>query len=239
MKIEDIDFKVDNGNLRGKFFSPDKPNGVAVLFLHGWTGKPNENAAKKIAENGFTAMTISLRGHNESDGKIEEITREMSTKDVLAAYDFLKSKLDDTYKIIVTGNSYGGYLALLLSTMRPVAALQLRVPANYVDDYADQPQMGRGADDAEVMKWRYLKLDHNATRALRAMHEYSGPVQIIEAENDERIPHQAVQNYIDAMADKTKLDYHFMPGWTHSLGDDRARNEQYQQLLLDWLNKQL
>jgi hypothetical protein len=30
-----------------------------------------------------------------------------------------------------------------------------------------------------------------------------------------------------------------MPGWTHSLGDDRARNEQYQQLLLDWLNKQL
>jgi esterase/lipase len=187
MKIEDIDFKVDNGNLRGKFFSPDKPNGVAVLFLHGWTGKPNENAAKKIAENGFTAMTISLRGHNESDGKIEEITREMSTKDVLAAYDFLKSKLDDT----------------------------------------------------EVMKWRYLKLDHNATRALRAMHEYSGPVQIIEAENDERIPHQAVQNYIDAMADKTKLDYHFMPGWTHSLGDDRARNEQYQQLLLDWLNKQL
>ena len=51
-------------------------------------------------------------------------------RDLLAAYDFLAALRNvDSDSIAVVGSSYGGYLAALLTALRPVKWLGLRVPA--------------------------------------------------------------------------------------------------------------
>lgn len=238
--IEPVLIDVDGLKLRGKTFTPEtNQKNIAILFLHGWTGPTNENAAELLATNGFGAMTISLSGHNDSDGKLEDQTRSKSLQQVLAAYDYFRSFLPEHVRIGVAGNSYGGYLATLLSSERPLACIQMRVPANYPDDNFDNIQLGQGAENPAIMSWRQQRLDPSSTKSLRALNNFQGPVQIIEAELDDSVPHQTVQNYVEAVGDKTKLDFHFMKGWPHSLKTDPVRNKQYQTILLDWLNRQV
>ena len=53
----------------------------------------------------------------------------------LAAYDVLAaSRRSTTPSIAVVGSSYGGYLAAILTSLRPVRWLALRVPALYKDE---------------------------------------------------------------------------------------------------------
>lgn len=234
----DIAFNVDGQKLRGRLYRPvGKAKRPAFLFLHGFTGKPNDRAAAIIAENGFYAMTFSLSGHNDSEGKIEDQSRGKSLKETLAAYNFFKSKLPLEVKIAAVGNSYGGYLAPLLSAEKEVGAISMRVPANYPDKGFDEPQIGRGHEDPRITRWRNQKLNSDGTKSLKALRDFIGSVQIIEAENDDAVPHQTVQNYVDAVSDKRQLDYRFMKGWPHSLGDHEERNKQFQELLLNWANK--
>ncbi len=238
MEAVPLEFEVSGLTLRGNLYYAQVPKNLAVLFLHGWTGLPNENAAKFLAINHYTTMTFSLSGHNNSDGRIEDQTRQKSFNEVLAAYDLFTSKLPKDTKIIAMGNSYGCYLSALLSSERPLGGISLRVPANYTDEKFDEPQLGQGGDDPRIINWREQPLEPSENRALKNLSDFDGPVQIIEAEFDERVPHQTVQNYIDAIQDKSRLDYHFMKGWTHSLGPDKPRNEEFQQIVLKWLEQQ-
>lgn len=238
MKKEPVEFQVDGLTLRGKIYWPDEPKPLAVLFLHGWTGLPQDTGAPVLAENGFTCMTFSLSGHGKSDGRLEDQTRAESLKEVLAAYDFFKSRLPAGTRIAAAGNSYGGYFAAMLCTDRPLAAIQMRVPANYPDERFTEQQLGQSGETPQVFQWRLKPQASDATKSLRGLHAFGGPVQIIEAGNDDVVPHQTVQNYVDAIPDKSKLDYHPMKGWPHSLGEDAGRNRQYQRLTLDWLNSQ-
>ena len=236
MKTETIGFAVDDLTLRGNIYWSGKPKPLATLFLHGWTGAPQDTGAPIMARNGFTCMTFSLSGHNDSDGKLEDQTRAKSLKEVLAAYDFFKSKLPAGTKIAAAGNSYGGYLAALLSAERPLAAIQMRAPANYKDEDFDEPkflQSGKTSD--ELLSWRQKALDASQNLALKALSNFKGSVQIIEAQNDDVVPRQTVQNYVNAIVDKSKLDYRLMKDWPHSMGEDQQRNRQYQKLTLDWL----
>jgi esterase/lipase len=241
MKTEDAQFQVAGQTLRAKLFEAQEPKELAVLFIHGWTGMPNEAAARKLAENGFSSLTFSLRGHNNSDGKLENVTRDGSLDDAIAAYEFFKTKLPAANKIAVVGSSYGSYLAALLSSNRQVYALSLRVPENYPDENADKPQVPQAPDfgNTSLNEWRKQMANYDSTKSLKAVHDFAGPIQIIEAEKDDIVPHQTVQNYVNAVKDKSKLDYHLMTGWPHSLGDDDQRNRQYQEILLSWLNKQI
>src|SRR5581483_9973910 len=101
MRKEKFELEVERLKLRGWLYLPTEPKALAVLFIHGWTGLPNENAAELLAKKGYIAMTFSLSGHNNSDGKIEGQTREKSEKEILAAYDYLKSRLNGLAKIVV------------------------------------------------------------------------------------------------------------------------------------------
>lgn len=237
MNPQPVALTVDNQTIRGKFYQPiGVPKKLAVLFLHGWTGKPNEAAAEVLAEQGYYAMTISYRGHNNSDGELKDISAKKSLDDSLAAYDYFVSHLPDDLQIVVVGNSYGGYMASLLAAERKVAALSLRVPAAYADGGFEEPRLGKGSENPEVMKWRLTPHKYTDNIGLTNIHNFAGPIQILEAENDDVVPHQTVQNYVDAVADKNNLDYQLLKGWPHSMGTDPARNREFQTILLDWLN---
>ena len=234
-----VQFLNNNGqNIKVELFEPaGEAKNQAVLFLHGWTGKPNTDATTVLAEHGYTALTVVFRGHPGSDGDISTITRQNALDDAIAGYDYLKSKLPKGMPICVTGSSYGGYTAAILSSERKLNGLSLRVAANYPDEGFDLPQDGRGHEDPEIAKWRNEKHGAEATKSLRAVHAFEGKIQIFEAELDDMIPHQTTQNYVDAVSDKSARDYHYMKGWPHSLGDDERRNKDFQRLLLNWLEK--
>lgn len=237
MKISSIEFLVNDNTLRGKIFTAEPPKNLAMLFLHGWTGRPNEPAGEFLAKNGYTCMTFSLSGHNNSDGLLKDQTREKSLQEIVAAYDFFASKLPTGTKICVAGNSYGGYMSSLLSAERPLGAIQMRAPANNPDERFNERQLGQGGANPKTMAWREQPRTYQENRALNALHNFSGPVQIIEAENDSRIPRQTIQNYINAISKKDQIEYHFMKGWPHSMGSDPKRNSDYQRVTLAWLEK--
>ena len=232
-----ISFQFRDITLRGSLFEPsENAKNQAVLFLHGWTGGENTNAAEHLADNGYYAMTFSLPGHNDSDGDINILTRDESYSAVQQAFNVFKSMIPDNMPIAIVGNSYGSYMAALASNEPDVNAISLRVPANYPDAKSNQKQAGQGHIDPGIMQWRRTLLSHTETKALRAVHEFGGKVQIIEAELDEMVPHETVQSYVNAVSNPEKLEYHFMEGWPHSLGNHPERNKQFQDILLNWLN---
>jgi esterase/lipase len=239
MNPEPVTISVNQQSIRGNLYTPvTAAKTSAILFIHGWTGKPNNNAARVLVGDGFCAMTFSLRGHNDSDGDIHSISRKTSLDDAVVAYDYLRSRISSDTGIIAVGSSYGAYIAALLSVERPLSALSLRVPANYPDVGFDDPQWGRGHEDDVITKWRNSMVHFSDNRALQALHDFAGPVQIIEAEDDELVPSQTIQNYMAAVPDASRLEYHCMKGWPHSLGSDPQRNTDFQKILLDWLASQ-
>jgi len=236
MSVQPVTISIENQQLRGKLYRPEgDPKSIAVLFLHGWTGTPNDPAAAVLAAQGYYAMTFSMRGHNDSDGDITKISRQDSLNDALAAYDYFTEQLPESTKIVLVGNSYGSYISALTSLERPVVGLSLRVPAPYPDEDFNGPH--KGHHDAAVMNWRRQVHDYNHNRGFKAVHTFTGPIQIIEAELDDLVPHESVQNYMRAMSEPAKLDYHLMEGWPHSLGSDPRRVADFQRILLTWLQQ--
>ncbi|KKR59827.1 MAG: hypothetical protein UT99_C0023G0001, partial [Candidatus Curtissbacteria bacterium GW2011_GWA2_40_31] len=55
----------------------------------------------------------------------------------------------------------------------------------------------------------------------------------IESEKDTYVPHQTVQNYIDATKDKNKLTYVFMKGAPHSIKEGPFRDE-VERIYIEW-----
>lgn len=238
MRKEKVEFDGGGLTLRGDLFIPrSDTKKVAVLFIHGWTGKPNNLAAEVVAAEGYNALTFSFEGHNNSDGSMDTITRKSALNNAVKAYDFLREAVGPESKIVVVGNSFGGYIAALLTTVRECSDISLRVPANYLDQRMDEPQNGQGHENPKVTEWRLKKLDHSSTEALHSVHNFTGHIQIIEAEMDELIPHQTVKNFVDACSDSAKVDYHVMAGWPHSLSSHEGRNKEFQELLISWLKE--
>jgi uncharacterized protein len=240
MEVEAIEFEVDGLKLRGKFFPGKAPaKDKAILFLHGWTGMPNNPAAAMMAENGYTSLTFNLRGHNESGGELADFSRADFLKDAIAAYDFFAKRLPPGTKIYTAGSSFGSYLSTILSSKRDIGGMSLRVPANYPQETFDEPQVPQVAEPrrAELVKWWRQTLGPDSTISLGSLHDFQGPVQIIEAGEDEVLAHRVVQNYVDAVADKNQLEYHLMKGWPHSLGEGLERNQAYQEMLLKWASR--
>ena len=229
-------------NLDATLITPPgtKPSGKAVLFIHGWMGDQDSQILRALpaAENGYICLTFSLSGHGKSAGSIERLTRRNYLDDVISAYDFLKSQKEvDADNITVVSASFGGYLAALLSHERKARALLLRVPANYPDEGFDTlPQFSYVRNNANAHVWKQSPLKYTETRALQAVHDYPRNIFIVESGRDAVIPHQTVQNYVDAVKDKSKLIYHVQPNADHNLSNENHLHE-FIQMLTDWLRQ--
>src|SRR4051812_14677366 len=133
---EAIQIRVGDQRIAGMLVAPGTLN-PGVLFVHGWGGS-QENylaRARQIAALGCVCLTFNLRGHAETEPQHVTVTREENLRDLVAAYDVLaRQPLIDKEAIAVVGSSYGGYLAAILTALRPVRWLALRVPALYRDE---------------------------------------------------------------------------------------------------------
>ena len=219
------------------FYPSDMKEGglyPAILFIHGWTSSRDRSYeyAKSLSELGYICMVFDMRGHGTSEGDRLELSSEDFLSDALVAYDYLVSLPEvDKENIGVNGSSFGGYLAALLVERRKVSNAVLRAPADYPDEEFSTPKKLRNWEN--IIAWRNEPRDSEATSALRSLSTFTGKTLFIESENDERIPHQTIVNYMNALPDKSKVTHIVIKGAPHSIKEGPFRDK-VRQILVDW-----
>ena len=230
-----VEIAVDDQQIAGTLVTPGALI-PGVLFVHGWGGTQLQYIARarEVAALGCICLAFDMRGHARTEAQQKTVTREDNLHDLLAAYDSLtKQRSVDASAIAVVGSSYGGYLAAILTALRPVRWLVLRAPALYKDSEWSLPKdQLRKAQQLEA--YRRLPVNASDSRALRACTQYTGHALIVESENDSIIPAQVITNYRQALTQTASLTYRVLAGADHSLSGE-ACQQAYTTLLVSWL----
>jgi dienelactone hydrolase len=209
-----------------------------VLFVHGWGGNQERYLARarQIAELGCVCLTFDLSGHAGTSPRFETVTRENNLQDLLAAYDLLVAQPNvDPARIAVVGSSYGGYLAAILTSLRAVAWLALRVPALYVDSGWEIPKL-QLRKEQNLDAYRQTIIPAQQNRALLACSQFSGDVLLVQSEHDHLIPPAVISNYREACVQARSLTYRLISGADHGLTDESMR-QAYTAMLFNWLRE--
>ncbi|MEE4668005.1 alpha/beta fold hydrolase [Pseudomonas alliivorans] len=236
VRSEIIEIKVGSQSISGSIVTPcEKFPGI--LFVHGWGGSQQRDLAraKNITGLGCVCLTFDLRGHERTEGLRGTVSRDQSLADLLAAYDRLVSHPSvDPEAIAVIGTSYGAYLATILSAMRPIKWMALRVPALYWDADWDMPKQELDRD--RLAHYRRSAVTAADNRALAACKEFRGDVLLIESERDDYVPHATLMSYRTAFELAHSLTYRLVDGADHALSSDISQSV-YSSMLTNWISE--
>lgn len=235
IQSEAIDIRVKDESISGTLLTPSAKV-PGILFVHGWGGSQQRDLAraKNITGLGCVCLTFDLRGHEKTFDQRQSVTREQNLEDLLAAYDRLASHpAVDTAAIAVIGSSYGGYLATLLTRLRAVRWLALRVPALYWDTDWSVPKFA--LDREGLARYRRSPLTSADNRALAACSEFCGDVLLVESEQDDYVPHATLMSYRSAFVSAHSLTHLTVDGGDHALTSDAAQKA-YSSMLTSWVS---
>lgn len=238
-RLEPVEIGVDGDHLAGTLLMPATAM-PGVLFVHGWGDSQQQDLerAREIVGMGCVCLTFDLRGHARSEARRETVTREDGLRDLLAAYDCLaRQRGVDPSAIAVVGISYGGYLASILTELRPVRWLALRAPALYKDADWSMPKR-KLHQDADFHAYRRRELPASDNRALRAAASYRGDVLIVESEQDDVVPHPAIASYVTAFGNAHSLTSRVIKEADHSLREEGWQRA-YTSILVNWLTEMI
>lgn len=230
---EEIDVSVDRETIKGTLIRPATLI-PGFLFVHGWTASRDVYLprAREIAALGCVCLAVDMRGHAATEDLRDRVKREDNLTDVLAAYDRLASQPDvDATTIAVVGSSYGAYLAAVLTSMRPVKLLGLRVPALYKDDDWEVPKQELRAHGLEEFRQHLVTPEQN--RALAACAAFEGDALIVRSERDEVIPPPVIASYTAAFRKARSLTCRMIEGADHGLSE-KPWQQAYTSVLLAW-----
>lgn len=121
-EINPIDFLSKSGNkLSGLVLTPKNNIRTDLVFLHFHGSAQNlityhYPMISQLAERGFQVFTFDYSGYGFSDGKA---TRKNVLTDAYSALDYIKNAKEfKNKKVIIFGQSYGGYLASVVASNR-------------------------------------------------------------------------------------------------------------------------
>ncbi len=220
---EPVSVTSDDRVLTGTLVTPDAPSGAAVLFVHGLGSSRATNVERAEAvcqSHAASCLAIDLGGHGDSTGRLTQMTPRQNLADVVAAYDRLRSVPGvDPARIGVCAASYGAYLSVLLTALRPVNRMLLRAPALYADDCFDLGLSQRRAGDPAT-----------APTPLAHLALFPGPVTIVESEHDEVIGDDTIAAYLAALP---RAGHVVQPDARHALTDPAWRDA-FQRIVVDF-----
>lgn len=235
-----LNLKSGNQNLAATLTLPEKNFKESLpflLFIHGWKSdrQGNIKRAVEISKLGFICLALDLRGHGESDGAIDEFSRQDHIEDIKSAYKYLSGQKEINPKRIgIIGSSYGAYLAAVATNFLEFRWLILRVPALYFNDNFDTPTDKLMSEDPKAFKTSGLTIKNSLT--LKGVVNFPGEILIIESEKDEVIPHKVIENYLEVAPNKNHITHAVMKNTPHSL-KTQAQETQYIEILKNWLKK--
>ena len=239
VRLETIEIPVAADEVCGTVLAPAAKL-PGVLFVHGWGGSQAQDLerAREAAGLGCVCLTFDLRGHERHATRWETVTREDNLQDLLAAYDRLLDEPHvDPAAIAVVGISYGGYLASILTALRPVRWLALRSPALYMDEgWTMSKRQLHETSDLHAYRRRAIRAEEN--RALRACADFLGDALLVESEFDETVPHQVIANYTGALSGARSLTLRRLAGADHALSHEDAQLA-YRRVLIHWLTEMI
>jgi dienelactone hydrolase len=212
----------------------------AILFIHGWGGSQEQDLARAREASGLgcVCLTVDLRGHDLDSAESKTVSRHQNLQDILAAYDWLVAQPNvESSAIAVVGISYGGYLATILSSLRPVRWLALRAPALYKDGGWELPKLQLHAD-TDLRAYRMSRVAAEDNRALKACSAFRGDALIVESEHDNVVPHPVIENYVAAFSNAKSLTARTIDGADHGLSEKSMRKA-YTELLIKWLTEMI
>lgn len=193
----------------------------ALIFFTGWNpGNVSWTFSDIYArlcawKFNYTCITVGFRGMG-SAGDINMLTRSDFLDDAMAVYDFMTNQKGiDKERISIIAESFGSYIACILSSKRAVRNLVLRVPSDFPNEgFSDAPQVKFAGNLS--LEWKTMKHLPHEDFALNALHQFRKKVYVIGSEDDELIPFQTTENYLNA-ADPENLEYHLMKKTGHAL----------------------
>ena len=114
---------------------PKKPNGIAMLLIHGLLASPAElkDYAEVLVEQGYTVMVVRLKGHGTSPYDLRKQTYEDWFASVQRGLTIVNAFC---HSVVVIGFSTGAALALKLVAEHKdhiVAVIAVAVPMEFVD----------------------------------------------------------------------------------------------------------
>lgn len=233
---EYIELTVSNERIAGTVLAPRRRM-PGILFVHGWGGSQERDMlrGRHIAGLGCVCLTFDLRGHQKTLNQKQTITRAQNLEDVVVGYDrLIEHPSVDAERIAIIGTSYGGYLASILTTLRPVRWLAMRVPALYWDEEWHVPK--QQLDRPRLMAYRRRHLEPADNRALGACAGFRGDVLIVESEHDEHIPHTTIMNYRSAFTQAHSMTHRIINGADHALSSERCQ-QAYTGILTSWISE--
>jgi len=237
IRLDPVEIGVGEEQVNGTLLSP-APALPGVLFVHGWGGSQEHDLgrARQAAGVGCVCLTFDLRGHERTAAQWETVSRPQNLADLLAAYDWFVSRpAVDPAAVAVVGISYGGYLASLLTGLRPVRWLALRSPALYKDAGWELPKR-RLHDDPDLAAFRRRATSWQENRALAACHGFDGDVLLVEAEYDEIVPHPVTENYAAAFSRARSLTRRRIADADHAFSG-KPQQKAYTDVLVGWLTE--
>ena len=238
-RLQSFNIPVEDERISGTLLMP-ATGYPGVLFVHGWGGSQEQDLARarEVAGLGCASLTFDLRGHESTAERFESVNREQNLRDLLAAYDwFVSQRSVEPSAIAVVGISYGGYLATLLTALRPVRWLALRAPALYKDADWTKPKLALHADP-DLNAYRQRVINWNENRALTACAAFRGDVLMVESEGDKVIPHRVIENYVAAFSGTRSMTSRVITGADHGLSLKRWQ-QMYTALLVNWLTEMI
>ncbi|MDO8658808.1 MAG: alpha/beta hydrolase [Candidatus Levybacteria bacterium] len=242
MTSKNVTIKSNGYSLSGTIFIPDnkKTKLPAVIFYHGMVSqsKPRYNKrAEILAENGIAALTFDFRGCGESAGKIGELLISDWFDDAILAFDYLVNQpFIDKERVGVSGKSFGGYMASLVSAKRNIKSMVLQAPAIYADSWFDKPYLTTEEFEDERLKYR-LSDKASDNEAIRAISKYKNPLLVVGSELDDTCPKNIVEGYFENCPAKNKK-IHWIKGADHPLTQDNW-NKEYTDLMTKWFKETL
>lgn len=232
--MKKVSIESDGEIITGTLHFPQnlKDNNPAIIFIHGWTSDEEgyQPRAKALANSGYICLTINLRGHGASSGKLEQYSRQNHLDDSIAAYDFLENQSGvDHNNISLVGASYGAYLGAILSNKRKLKYLAMRAPALYVNSDFNV-STAELINNKESQFFKDMEVEQN-NLALSGVKKVDS-VLIIESEFDQIIPHRIIDLYKNAAGN---VDHAIIKGANHQLSEEGWKNE-FIKMLVDWFS---
>lgn len=210
-----MSLEVNGLTLRGMAHKPEfdsRSKYPVVILFHGFTGSKIENKflfvrfARKLVQHGLGCVRFDFSGSGESDGTFAEMTFSGEVHEGSEILNRVK-KIDwaDPAKIMITGFSMGGAVATQVAKAFPddIHKLCLWAPAGKMNEKArayfeQHPQLPNGNIDLDG-----IELGHDFYEDLKDLDLYEGitayskPLMIIHGTNDQSVPYECGQKYLD------------------------------------------